>query len=163
VTRLETPRLVLEPFSVALARAVLDGDLSRLTPGAGWPHADTYDALRAFALHGDDTVPMVWGVMLRDTGEIVGDCGWYGPPADGQGEVEIGYGLAPAYRRRGYATEAVRALVGWMAAYDGVRRVVAGTETTNVASRRLLERLGFTVTEVDGANVRYALPVRRPR
>jgi ribosomal-protein-alanine N-acetyltransferase len=162
VSRLETPRLVLEPFSVALARAVLAGDLSTLTPGAGWPHPDTYDALRPFAEHGDDSVPGVWGVVLRDTGEVVGDCGWYGPPGD-TGEVEIGYGLAPAYRSRGYGTEAVRALLGWVAAYDGVRRVVAGTEATNVASRRLLERLGFTVTDLDGANVRYALPVRRPR
>lgn len=162
MTRLETPRLVLEPFTVSLARAVLDGDLSRLTPGNGWPHADTYDALRAFALHGDNSVPGVWGMVLRDSGEVVGDCGWYGPPGD-DGEVEIGYGLAPAYRRNGYGTEAVRALLGWVAAYDGVRRVVAGTEATNVASRRLLERLGFTVTEVNGADVRYALPVRRPR
>ncbi len=162
---LETPRLLVVALPVEVAGMVAAGDLSALSPAAGWPHADTADAMRMYATSGSDDVPGVWVVALRDTEQVIGDCGWYGPPGAG-GEVEIGYGMSPAFRGRGYATEAVRALLGWVTAYPGVRRVVASTEVTNTPSRRLLERLRFTVTEVGGAEVRYALPVpvvRRPR
>ena len=159
---LETPRLTVVALPTAVARAMLDGDLSAVSAAPGWPHADTADALRMHAEHGSDDVPGVWVVALRDTEQVVGDCGWYGPPG-AAGEVEIGYGMSPAFRGNGYATEAVRALLGWIVGYGGVRRVVAETEVTNTPSRRLLERLAFTVTDVSGASVRYARPVRGPR
>jgi RimJ/RimL family protein N-acetyltransferase len=157
---LETPRLLLVAVPVDVARAVLAGDLSSVRAAPGWPHAGTPDALRPHAEHGGDGVPGPWLVALRDTDQVIGDCGWYGPPG-AEGAVEIGYGLSPAYRNHGYGTEAVRAYLGWVAAQPGVRLVRAETEATNVASRRLLERLAFTVTEVDGATVRYARPIPR--
>ena len=167
--RLAGPRVALVPVTQDVAVAVVAGAgvpaalaPLGLEPGAGWPHADTADALRMYAEHGSDDVPGVWVVALRDTEQVIGDCGWYGPPG-AAGEVEIGYGMSPAFRGNGYATEAVRALLGWIRAYGGVRRVVAETEVTNTPSRRLLERLAFTVTDLSGASVRYALPVRGPR
>ncbi len=146
--------VTLVPCSVALARAVLAGDLSGVTAGRGWPHADTLDALRPYAEHGSDDVPGPFLVMLD--GAVIGDCGWYGPPG-ADGEVEVGYGLAAPYRGQGHGTAAVRELVAWVQAQDGVRRVVAETDAANTASRRLLERLGFTLTEATGQTVRYAL------
>jgi RimJ/RimL family protein N-acetyltransferase len=158
---LETARLVLEPVTVAFARSVLAGDRpARAAPG--WPHADTLDALRPYAEHGSDDVPGPWLVVVREPRALIGECGWYAPPGD-DGEVEIGYGFAAPSRGNGYGTEAVRALVAWVTAQPGVRRVVANVEATNTPSRRLLERLGFTVTAVDAALVRYALPARAPR
>jgi RimJ/RimL family protein N-acetyltransferase len=154
---LDTPRLTLTPVTVAAARAVVGGDLAAVPGAPGWPHADTLDALRPYAAHGSDDVPGPWLVTLRETGLVIGECGWYGPPGD-DGEVEIGYGFVAAYRGQGYGTEAVRALVGWVRTQPGVRTVTAGTEVTNLASRRLLERLGFTVAATAGPTVRYALP-----
>lgn len=142
----------LVPCSVALARAVVDGDLSGVTAGRGWPHADTLDALRPYAEHGSDDLPGPFLVVHDDV--VVGDCGWYGPPDD-TGTVEIGYGLAAPYRGRGLGTEAVRALLDWLATQPGIRTVVARTDTTNLASRRLLERLGFTVESTEGNAVTY--------
>jgi RimJ/RimL family protein N-acetyltransferase len=68
--------------------------------------------------------------------------------------VEIGYGLAAPYRGKGYGTEAVRVLADWVAAQPGVTAVTADVEVGNNASRRLLERLGFTLVDPDGADDR---------
>lgn len=57
--------------------------------------------------------------------------------------MEIGYGLNPGAWGRGYATEAVGALVTALLARPDVRRVTAQTATTNPASARVLEKLGF--------------------
>lgn len=147
--RLATERLGLEPQTLAGARALLAGADPGLPLGDGYPHADTLDALRMFAEHGRDG-DGGWFVTLRQGGQVIGDCGTLGW-ADVEGRVEIGYGLAPPFRRRGYGTEAVRALAGWVAAQPGVAAVTASVAIGNLASRRLLERLGFgLVGERDG-------------
>lgn len=140
------------PCPPALARAVLAGDLSGVSAGRGWPHADTADALRPVASGPEDAEGTFLVVV---SGEVVGDCGWYGPPSGG--EVEIGYGLAAPYRGRGLGGAAVDLLLTWVTAQEGVRRVVAETDATNTPSRRLLERLGFTLDTVGATTVRYAL------
>lgn len=91
-------------------------------------------------------------------GVVVGNCGWRGAP-DADGSVEIGYLLVPAARRRGYGTEAVAAVIAESLRNEGVRKITAVVEVSNVASRRLLTRLGFQVTGSAPPDVRYALDV----
>lgn len=123
-----------------LALAVVAGDdLGDLPRVHDWPHADTFDALRPLAQHPEDTGPGTFLVLLD--GQVVGDCGWFGPP-DADGEVEIGYGLAPSVRRRGLGTETVKALLAWVRS-QGATRVRAEVLPGNEASLRLLRRLGF--------------------
>jgi ribosomal-protein-alanine N-acetyltransferase len=148
---LETERLVLEPVPVELARAIVAGKVSALRPAKGWPHTDTLDAMRA-AVSADSDAP--WLVRLKATGEVIGDCGWMGPP-DATGTAEIGYGLAGPWRGRGYGTEAVRALVDWALAQPGCKQLTAEVQQDNLPSRRLLERLEFVVDRVEGAYVWY--------
>lgn len=57
--------------------------------------------------------------------------------------LEIGYIFAPATGGRGYATEAVRAMVDLAFGPIGARRIVARVDTRNRSSSALLERLGF--------------------
>jgi RimJ/RimL family protein N-acetyltransferase len=140
-----TERLVLVPVGRALAAAVVGGDLSGVPAGAGWPHADTLDGLRMAVEHGTD---LGWFVTLD--GLVIGDCGTHGPP-DAAGTVEIGYGLAGPHRGRGFATELCRALTARLLAEPDVRRVVACTHgAANPASRRVLEKSGFTFDRDDG-------------
>jgi [ribosomal protein S5]-alanine N-acetyltransferase len=82
-------------------------------------------------------------VVERDTGAVVGGIGFFGPPQDG--EVEIGYGIVPSRQRRGYATEAVRAMVADILRLDGVQTVTAHVDLDNPASIRVLEKAGLTL------------------
>jgi RimJ/RimL family protein N-acetyltransferase len=152
---IRTEHLVLVPQTLAAGRALLEGADPGLPLGEGYPHADTLDGLRMFVEHGapDDGG---WFVVLADgaddasAGLVVGDMGTFGPP-DEHGRVEVGYGLAAPYRGRGIGTEAVRAMVDWLAAQPDVRVVTASVEVGNEPSRRLLARLGFDlVDESDG-------------
>ncbi len=80
-------------------------------------------------------------VQVSATGEVVGGVGFLSAP-DSDGAVEIGYGLTESARGRGFATEAVQALVA-LARAHGATCVEAMTEADNVASHRVLQRAGF--------------------
>jgi [ribosomal protein S5]-alanine N-acetyltransferase len=82
-------------------------------------------------------------VVERDTGTVVGGIGFFGPPQDG--EVEIGYGIVPSRQRRGYATEAVQAMVADIFQLNDVQTVVANVDLDNPASIRVLEKSGMTL------------------
>jgi ribosomal-protein-alanine N-acetyltransferase len=85
-----------------------------------------------------------WGhrqVVERASGLVVGGIGFFGPPLDA--EVEIGYGIVPSWQGRGYATEALLAMIAMAWADARVRSVVAGTDPGNVASQRVLGKAGF--------------------
>jgi ribosomal-protein-alanine N-acetyltransferase len=73
-----------------------------------------------------------------------------------RGAAEIGYSILGPYRGSGYATEAARAIVDFAFGESGVQRIDACCVPENVASRRLLARVGFVETRVqkNGAIVR---------
>ncbi len=74
----------------------------------------------------------------------------------GKSVAEIGYSLSTPARGKGYATEAVRAVVEVAFADGGMIRVDACCVPENTASRRLLEAIGFTQVRIqqNGAVVR---------
>lgn len=88
----------------------------------------------------------VWSVEADGT--AVGDLSFKGLGADGT--VEIGYGVYPDFRGKGYAAEAVEAATGWALAQPGVKRVYAETEPGNTASQRVLEKCGFVPSPYPG-------------
>lgn len=90
-----------------------------------------------------------WLIIIEADPFGAGMAGFKGLP-DETGEVEIGYGIDPAYRNRGYITEAVAALISW--AFDDRRchSVLAVTSKSNVPSNRVAEKLGMIVAEEDG-------------
>ena len=58
-------------------------------------------------------------------------------------QAEIGFTLAPAYQKRGYAAEAVRGMLDHLFRGRGLHKVSAEADARNIASARLLERVGF--------------------
>jgi RimJ/RimL family protein N-acetyltransferase len=74
-------------------------------------------------------------------GAIVGNGGFVGPPADG--EVEIGYEIAPEFRNQGFATSAARELLCKAFGDSSVRSVVAHTLAERNASNAVLTKLGM--------------------
>lgn len=159
----------IEPVTVAQLERLLEGDAA-FTQSYGIPVAErwiefpealppTLQALRERA-----QVEPWWAYLVfeRATGTLVGMCGFKGPP-DLDGAVEIGYGIAPDRRGRGYATAAARALL--RIAFDDprVRLVRAHTLPVRNASNRLLARLGFRFLgpvedPEDGTVWRWELP-----
>jgi len=91
-------------------------------------------------------------------GAAIGTIGFFGPP-DENGQIMFGYGLVPGARGLGYATEAVAALVEFCRTHDGVRTMVADTETSNTASQRVLDKTGFTLEKEEDGLYIYRLDV----
>lgn len=83
------------------------------------------------------------GLIVRETGELIGAASLR--PFQGSPEIiDLGYALAKPFHGRGYATEGVGALVEHGFAARGMERCFACVFTGNGASRRVLEKLGFT-------------------
>lgn len=141
--------VILRPVTLELAQAVVDDRLGDVAKAKGWPHADTIDAMRFVT---DGGLEPGWVVLVDDT--IVGECGTVGS-VDSQGAVEIGYGLAPECRRQGLGTDAVRALATWLLSEGGALSVFAKVDSANVASCRLLERIGFRRESDEEGERRY--------
>ena len=144
--RMETPRLLLRCYEAADVKA-LDGDAIRSIDHIGrfMPNAKAEllgdraeliaDARRAFA----SGERFSYGLFLPD-GSFVGNCGSR-PAADG--ELNIGYWILLEHLRKGYASEAVRAVTaaGFAA---GVRRFVLNCDPANAASIGVARSTGFT-------------------
>jgi RimJ/RimL family protein N-acetyltransferase len=83
--------------------------------------------------------------VVRDGDTFVGDVGWHrvvtGPSC---ATWNIGIGLLAEERGKGYGTLAQRQLIEYLFSYTQYHRIEAGTETTNLAEQRALEKVGFT-------------------
>ena len=157
--RIETVRLVLRACTLDVAEALIsDRRSAELLLGAGlpadWPDDELLGFLPVYAQHlRDDPAELgygIWLVIQRDKRMVVGSAGFQGRP-DVASTIEAGYGIAPEARNRGFATEAVRALIRWGLAQPGVDRISASCDRANRPSIRVLEKCGLQVAhEVDG-------------
>src|SRR5262249_4274627 len=95
-------------------------------------------------------------IVEKVSGLMVGTIGFTGPPDD-SGTVSVGYGLVESARGRGYATEALSGLVEFAFTQPSVRAITADALPDNVASHRVLEKVGFVRTHVTETAVWYAL------
>jgi len=93
-------------------------------------------------------------------GLIVGSFCFKNMPQHQNGQVEIGYGIAPACRKQGYATEAVALMAAEAFRHSEVNALTADTLELNSASIRVLEKNGFQrvgerYDEEDGALIEW--------
>ncbi len=74
------------------------------------------------------------------------------PDATGSptGSLELGYFIIPSYRRQGYGTEATKAMMDWAFTQPEVETMTAGCDADNIASQRLLEKIGMKHTATRG-------------
>lgn len=152
--RLRTKRLELVAADAALARIEADGNFVRLGAllrarvPAEWPPAETRDVLALFAERLATCPEQAgwWGwYFIRAESKaqrvLIGG-GGFKSPADGR-IVETGYSLLPEFRRQGYASEAVAALVNWAFAHPAVLAVGAETSPDNAGSLGVLRSVGM--------------------
>lgn len=157
---LVTPRLVLHPMSVQEALALTADE-----PGGkeywapGYPtETDIAGALRYLETcegHGDPQPFGAYEILRREDGQVIGGLGFHGAP-DLDGTVTIGYGLVPSAQGKGYATEALRALLVF-ARHRGVTRVKGDTAHTNIPSQRVMSAAGMSLVAQDAWLKYYAV------
>jgi RimJ/RimL family protein N-acetyltransferase len=144
---LETERLILRAPRLEDAKAVatLANDRRIAENTARIPHpyrlADAEDFIATAQRAGGETVFLV---TLADA-TIIGACGLAKP--DDQ-VPELGYWLGLPFWGRGYATEAVRAVIDHAFTDLDQTALQSGARVTNPASRRVLEKCGFQWTGV---------------
>jgi len=86
-----------------------------------------------------------YSVQDRETGALVGDVGL--SPADEPDTIKVGYTMAPVFQGRGYATEAVAALVDYAFDMLGAEVVRAYASEENTPSIRVAEKVGMRLIE----------------
>jgi ribosomal-protein-alanine N-acetyltransferase len=154
----QTQRLHLTPMSAEVIDALLAGDGARLDALTGArfrrpvPPPYMADALPVVRdrLRGRPSEAPWWNwlVVDRESGEAVGSVA-FGGPVGPDGAVLVGYAIYADYEGRGYATEAVRALVGWAFGQPGVREVRALAPVWNTPALRVAENVGMRPVAAD--------------
>ncbi|WP_323139181.1 GNAT family N-acetyltransferase [Streptomyces platensis] len=155
--------------------ALLDGDLSAASRMAGVSLTEYFVTGRArwlwrFRLDQMDAAPaharwLVPQAVVGDKDRVVGHAGFHGPP-DEVGMVEIGYSIAPPFRRQGYARSTLIELLRQAAAETAVTTVRATISPDNVASLATISGFGFVEVgeqwdEEDGLELVFEVPARQ--
>lgn len=161
---IETERLVLIPFAAedcdellalfrdsAVRRYLCDDKIM----SRDWMQQEITDSQARFA-QGELGL---WSLRLRQASNnghapIIGIAGFL--PI--RGVLQLMYALLPAYWRKGYATEAAKAVIA-AAKRHGRRDIVAATDIPNVDSQRVLQRLGFAETARNNGLVAFEKPL----
>jgi RimJ/RimL family protein N-acetyltransferase len=151
---LETERLLLEPWSEARRAdfATLAANLRVMRyigDGSTWALARTNEVFARQLDHWEQNAFGWRAATLKATGAWVGFIGlnYVGPEAveiDNKDEVEIGWWLKPSVWHQGYAAEGALALRDEAFERIGLDRIIGRHRPANVASGRIMERLGMT-------------------
>lgn len=83
-----------------------------------------------------------WGITLKDTNELIGSIGFHNISKNNS-RVEVGYEITRKEWNKGYATEALRAVIEYLFNEIGFNRIGATIRPENVASQQLVKKLGF--------------------
>jgi RimJ/RimL family protein N-acetyltransferase len=144
---IETERLVLRPYEErdydAMHELYSDPEVARwLYYGPSTPDESRAKLARKMAGNALTEEHGLTAAVTLSDGTYVGDVVlFYMAPAEHR-SIELGFSFLPAHQGHGYATEAARALVDW-AFGVGFHRVYGRLEPRNVASARVLEKLGM--------------------
>ncbi len=142
----ETERLLISEMTMAMVMDVhknsLDEDTRRFVPDEVFETPEDAKETVEFLMsrYGSTDGPLVYALILKDGNANIG---YVQLVPIGEGKWEIGYHVAKAYTRKGYATEAVTAFLPVMAKRVGTEEVYGIRLLENAASGRVLEKCGF--------------------
>lgn len=147
-TQIETDRLLLRRFTESDIRPFVayraDPEISRYQLWEEFSLDEGRKLLSEMINH-DIDIPGTWfqiALEQRDSGELIGDLAVHTMEADPR-QIEIGFTLAQEHQGKGYASEALSALINSLFRELGKHRVTAICDAKNASAVRLLERLGF--------------------
>ncbi len=150
--KIESERLIIKAFSLDMAEAVhknsLDEDTRRFLPDEVFESLEEARQTVTFLMsqYGKREGPLVYPLITK-AGANIGYVQLVPlelETATGERKAwEIGYHIAKSYRGRGYATEAVKAFLPFMAKQLGLKEVYGICLAENLASKRVLQKCGF--------------------
>jgi RimJ/RimL family protein N-acetyltransferase len=88
-----------------------------------------------------------YGVILKSSGNLIGDCGFMRTEVNGREENDLGYILDKKYWNQGLATEAAKACLRYGLDHLKMNRIVASMETKHLASKAVAGRIGLRVEQ----------------
>lgn len=144
---LETPRLILRPMTMRDAADIYDfcrdKEVARhVLWDAHRSLADSREYLRFMLRQYREGRPSSYGMVLKDTGRLVGTIGFMWLNEENS-TVEVGYSLAHGQWNKGLTTEALRALIDMTFTYLHVHRIEAQHDVANPASGRVMLKCGM--------------------
>jgi len=152
--RLSTKRLTLRPLVLQDASEFfMYRSNEKANQFQGWIPKKPQDAKDFIQYRTNPTlnIPDTWtqlAIVHTRTQEMVGDIGIYFRP-DRHFEVKLGYTLSAEHQKKGYATEALEALIKYLHQHLGKSRFIALIAPGNIPSIRLVKRLGFIQVDIE--------------
>lgn len=104
----------------------------------------------AYAAFGEPGTWFQLAIAERDGDRVIGDIGLH-IGATEPAHAEIGFSLNPRWQGRGLASEAVGVMLGWLLGAAGLDHVSASCDERNLASLRLLRRVGMVQVDTQEA------------
>lgn len=151
--QIPTPRLTLRPLGTEFLESAhqYSSDAENTKYMMFLPN-ESIDETRAFLLACESEwakpEPAFYEFAILTDGVHIGAVSIY--PNEQKDAAELGWILNPSYHNRGYATEAARAVMDFAKAELNIHRFVAHCDTENIASRKVMEKLGFVRTAETG-------------
>lgn len=147
-TILETPRLLLREMTTSDLTAICRVLQDEKTMYA-YEHAFSDEEAQAWLnnqlrRYREDGFGL-WAVVLKESGEIIGQCGITLQDVNGEWVPEVGYLFERAYWHRGFATEAAIACKEYAFSVLGLDTVYSIIRDNNIASQNVAKRNGMTV------------------
>jgi len=145
---LQTPRLLLRELTPrdadAVAQVLSDPETMRHYP-APYDRAGVEQWIERNRQRYQNDGVGLWAMELKQTEEVIGDCGILLQQVEGERFYEIGYHLRRDQWHQGLATEAAIACRDWAFAHLKTNRLISLIRPENLPSRRVAERNGMTV------------------
>jgi [ribosomal protein S5]-alanine N-acetyltransferase len=145
---LETPRLILRPFTIEdldrMAELMANKDFMRFSMGP-LTREKVQDFLDKVIGWDCDGLPSQFAMIIRSSSALAGYCGFFHHEVDGKMEIEIGYRLDSNFWNRGLTTEAARAVRDHGFRDLKLDYVISLIHPENVPSRRVAEKNGMTL------------------
>jgi ribosomal-protein-alanine N-acetyltransferase len=145
---IETRRLVIRSFTLQDAQALHervfgDPEVMQFIPRGASPSVDrTRASIERFMRHERENGFALWVAELKETGELIGDCGLF--LVEGVGpEVEVAYHFGKEWWGSGYATEAATACLAYGFKECALSEIIAICYPEHLASRRVMEKSGM--------------------
>lgn len=153
----ETERLIIRKFTPEDAPALIelrsDPEVVKYLGGAAKQNPEAVEKrmhfyIESYAKHGFGMCAMIW----KETGEM---CGWSGlQPLEETGKIEVGYGMARKFWRRGIGFECAKAWLEYGFTKTDLEKIYAVAQPENTGSWRIMEKLGMSF---EGIETHYGL------